>query len=65
MADRPIKIDFGRPNAEIGWKMASGRLLFLALIYNAVLEGVKYQFVVNFTKLYTSLSSYAKVRLQI
>ena len=28
----PIKIDFGRPNAEIGWKMANGQLLFLALI---------------------------------
>ena len=27
----PIKIDFGWPNAEIGRKMASGRLLFLAL----------------------------------
>ena len=27
----PIKIDFGRPNAKIGRKMASGRLLFLAL----------------------------------
>ena len=27
----PIKIVFGRPNAEIGRKMASGRLLFLAL----------------------------------
>ena len=24
-----IKIDFGRPNAEIGQKMANGRLLFL------------------------------------
>ena len=27
----PIKIDFGRPHAEIGRKMANGRLLFLAL----------------------------------
>ena len=27
----PIKIDFGWPNAEIGWKMAKGWLLFLAL----------------------------------
>ena len=27
----PIKIDFGRPNAEIGWEMANGLLLFLAL----------------------------------
>ena len=27
----PTKMDFGRPNAEIGWKMANGRLLFLAL----------------------------------
>ena len=26
-------VDFGRPNAEIGRKMASGRLLFLALYY--------------------------------
>ena len=25
----PIKMDFGRPNAEIGWKMANSRLLFL------------------------------------
>ena len=25
------KIYFGRPNAGIGWKMANGRLLFLAL----------------------------------
>ena len=24
-------MDFGRPNAEIGWKMANGQLLFLAL----------------------------------
>ena len=24
--------NFGRPNAEIGWKMANGRLLFLALL---------------------------------
>ena len=24
-------MDFGWPNAEIGWKMANGRLLFLAL----------------------------------
>ena len=29
----PIKIDFGWLNAEIGRKMANGRLLFLALIY--------------------------------
>ena len=27
----PIKIDFGRPNAEIGRKMANGQQLFLAL----------------------------------
>ena len=27
----PIQIDFGRPNAEIGQKMADGRQLFLAL----------------------------------
>ena len=26
-------MDFGWPNAEIGRKMANGRLLFLALIY--------------------------------
>ena len=26
----PIKIDFGWPNAEIGRKIASGQLLFLA-----------------------------------
>ena len=25
-------MDFGRPNVEIGWKMANGRLLFLALL---------------------------------
>ena len=25
-------MDFGLPNAEIGWKMANGRLLFLALL---------------------------------
>ena len=25
-------MDFGQPNPEIGWKMANGRLLFLALI---------------------------------
>ena len=24
-------MDFGQPNAVIGWKMANGRLLFLAL----------------------------------
>ena len=28
----PTKMDFGQPNAEIGRKMANGRLLFLALI---------------------------------
>ena len=28
----PIMIDFGRPNAEIGRKMANGRLLFLTLL---------------------------------
>ena len=27
----PTKMDFGRPNAEIGWKMANGWLLFLVL----------------------------------
>ena len=27
----PTKMDFGWPNAEIGRKMANGRLLFLAL----------------------------------
>ena len=27
-----IKMDFGQPNAEIGQKMANGRLLFLALL---------------------------------
>ena len=25
------KMDYGRPNAEIGWKMANGQLLFLTL----------------------------------
>ena len=24
-------MDFGRPNVEVGWKMANGQLLFLAL----------------------------------
>ena len=28
----PTKMDFGWPNTEIGWKMANGRLLFLALV---------------------------------
>ena len=28
----PTKMDFGWSNAEIGWKMANGRLLFLALL---------------------------------
>ena len=27
----PTKMDFGRPNVEIGWKMVNSRLLFLAL----------------------------------
>ena len=26
-------MDFGWPNTEFGWKMANGRLLFLALYY--------------------------------
>ena len=26
-----MKMDFGWPNVEIGWKMANGQLLFLAL----------------------------------
>ena len=30
-AGRPNSMDFGRPNAEIGRKMANGWLLFLAL----------------------------------
>ena len=29
-------MDFGRPNAKNGWKMASGQLLFLALIYTYI-----------------------------
>ena len=32
-------MDFGRPNVEIGWKMANGRLLFLAL-HNKANAGV-------------------------
>ena len=28
----PTKMDFGRPNAEIGRKMADGQLLFLTLV---------------------------------
>ena len=28
----PTKMDFDRPNAEVGQKMANGRLLFLALM---------------------------------
>ena len=31
----PTKMDFGWPNTEIGWKMANGRLLFLALYFIA------------------------------
>ena len=31
MGNWPIKMDYGRPNAEIVWKIAIGRLLFLAL----------------------------------
>ena len=27
----PTKMDYGWPNAEISWKMANGRLLFLTL----------------------------------
>jgi len=27
-------MDFGRPNVEIGWKMANGELLFLVLTWN-------------------------------
>ena len=34
----PIKLDFDQPNAEIGRKMASGRLLFLALVLNIKLN---------------------------
>ena len=33
----PTKIDFGRPNAEIGWKMTDSRLLLLALLYKLLL----------------------------
>ena len=29
----PIKIDFGWLNAKIGWKMANGRLIFLAKVF--------------------------------
>ena len=28
----PTKMDFGRPNAKIGWKMTNDELLFLALL---------------------------------
>ena len=31
-------MDFGRPNAEIGQKMANGRLLFLALCVRQVVQ---------------------------
>ena len=45
----PIKIDFGRPNAEIGRKMASGQLLFLALGYTHLLwvRGVVVNFIAH------------------
>ena len=33
-------MDFGRPNAKIGWKMASGQLLFLALQYHIQIIGM-------------------------
>ena len=38
----PTKMDFGRPNAKIGRKMANGRMLFLALLtlhYNSAIIG--------------------------
>ena len=31
---------FGQPNAEIGWKMVSGRLSFLALLHVCVCHSV-------------------------
>ena len=34
----PTKMNFGRPNTEIGWKMANGRLLFLALFQEAKVD---------------------------
>ena len=36
-------MDFGWPNAKIGWKMSSGQLLFLALkVHDSILENLKY-----------------------
>ena len=38
----PTKMDFGRPNVEIGRKMANGRMLFLALLtlhFNSAIIG--------------------------
>ena len=34
------KMDFGQPNAKIGQKMASGQLLFLALLIHLVSNSV-------------------------
>ena len=34
MGNLAVQIDFGRPNAKIGQKMANGWLLFLALSLN-------------------------------
>ena len=33
-------MDFGRPNDEIGWKMANGQLLFLALATGSTVNEV-------------------------
>ena len=38
----PTKMDFGRPNAEIGRKMVNGWLLFLALIQYMPIECIMY-----------------------
>jgi len=42
-------MDFGQPNVEIGWKMANGQLLFLAL-YALVGFSKKLQFSSSSTK---------------
>ena len=46
-------MDFGQPNAEVGWKMANGQLLLIALDYCVVIQNAYIHYLKN-THVHTS-----------
>ena len=54
-------MDFGRPNVEIGWKMANGQQLFLALYLKIIHLYFQYIIICGgtlLTTIFNSLSNY-------